>query len=283
MHEEQDMRKMGGIWRTIPYTYAMMWIGSLALAGIPPFAGFFSKDVVIEAAYGAHSGVGMFAFVMGVAAAFMTAFYSWRLLFMTFHGESRAPKKVLDHAHESPWVMLGPLVVLSVGAVLAGWLGYSAFVGDTRMAFWGESIPQGDQDAIYAAHHVPLWVKLIPVVMGVAGIGLAYLLYIARPALPGQIVAAIKPVYRFVLNKWYFDELYAFLFVRPAWALGAGFWKGGDGAIIDGYGPDGVSQLTARLSRTTSRLQTGYLYHYAFVMMVGVVAFVTWYLVTQIG
>jgi NADH-quinone oxidoreductase subunit L len=283
MHEEQDMRKMGGIWRTIPYTYAMMWIGSLALAGLPPFAGFFSKDIVLEAAWAAHSGVGQFAFWMGILAAFMTAFYSWRLLFMTFHGESRAPKKVLDHAHESPWVMLGPLVVLSVGAVLAGWIGYDAFVGDSRLAFWGQSIVQGENDVIYEAHHVPLWVKLLPLLMAVSGIALAYLMYMARPELPGRVVASIKPVWQFVYNKWYFDELYAFLFVRPAGALGNFFWKGGDGAVIDGYGPDGISALTGRLSRRTSRLQTGYLYHYAFVMLAGVVVFVTWYLVTQIG
>ena len=283
MHDEQDMRKMGGIWRTIPYTYAMMWIGSLALAGLPPFAGFFSKDIVLEAAWAADGGVGQFAFWMGILAAFMTAFYSWRLLFMTFHGESRAPKKVLDHAHESPWVMLGPLVVLSVGAVLAGWIGYDAFVGDSRLAFWGQSIVQGENDVIYAAHHVPLWVKLLPLLMAVSGIGLAYLMYMARPELPGRVVASIKPVWQFVYNKWYFDELYAFLFVRPAGALGNFFWKGGDGAVIDGYGPDGISALTSRLSRRTSRLQTGYLYHYAFVMLAGVVVFVTWYLVTQIG
>jgi NADH-quinone oxidoreductase subunit L len=283
MHEEQDMRKMGGIWRTIPYTYAMMWIGSLALAGLPPFAGFFSKDIVLEAAWAAPGAVGQFAFWMGILAAFMTAFYSWRLLFMTFHGESRAPKKVLDHAHESPWVMLGPLVVLSVGAVLAGWIGYDAFVGDSRLAFWGQSVVQGENDVIYAAHHVPLWVKLLPLVMAVSGIGLAYLMYMARPDLPGRVVASIKPVWQFVYNKWYFDELYAFLFVRPAGALGTFFWKGGDGAVIDGYGPDGISALTSRLSRRTSRLQTGYLYHYAFVMLAGVVVFVTWYLVTQIG
>jgi NADH-quinone oxidoreductase subunit L len=274
---------MGGIWRTIPYTYAMMWIGSLALAGLPPFAGFFSKDIVLEAAWAAHSGVGQFAFWMGILAAFMTAFYSWRLLFMTFHGESRAPKKVLDHAHESPWVMLGPLVVLSAGAVLAGWIGYDAFVGDSRLAFWADSIVQSDHDVIHAAHHVPLWVKLLPLLMAVSGIALAYLMYMARPELPGRVVASIKPVWQFVYNKWYFDELYAFLFVKPAGLVGNVLWKGGDGAVIDGFGPDGISGLTGRLSRRTSRLQTGYLYHYAFVMLAGVVVFVTWYLVTQIG
>ena len=285
VHDEQDMRKMGGLWRSIPYTYALMWIGSLALAGIPPFAGFFSKDIIIEAAWAAHSGVGQFAFWMGVLAAFMTAFYSWRLLFMTFHGEFRGPKKVFEHAHESPKVMLIPLVVLAVGAVLAGWLGYGAFVGDLRADFWGQSIfvRDGEHDVIEAAHHVALWVKLLPLVLAAAGIGLAYLLYMAQPDLPRRITAAIRPVYQFVLNKWYFDELYNALFVRNAFFVGNGLWKSGDGAVIDGIGPDGLSALTQRLSRGTSQLQTGYLYHYAFAMLIGVVAFVTWYLFTQLG
>jgi NADH-quinone oxidoreductase subunit L len=285
VHDEQDMRKMGGLWRTIPWTYAMMWIGSLALAGIPPFAGFFSKDMILEAAWGVDTGVGAFAFWLGIAAALMTAFYSWRLLFMTFHGEFRGPKKTLEHAHESPWVMIGPLIVLAVGAVLAGWAGYGAFVGDARLDFWGASIFTLDpeHDAIHAAHHVALWVKLLPIVTAVAGIALAYLMYVQRPDLPRQVTRAIRPVYLFVYNKWYFDELYDAVVVRPARLIGGALWKGGDGAVIDGLGPDGISWVTQRLSRRTSLLQTGYLYHYAFAMLIGVVAFVTWYLFTQVG
>ncbi|RDD62152.1 NADH-quinone oxidoreductase subunit L [Ferruginivarius sediminum] len=284
MSDEQDMRKMGGIWRMIPLTYALMWIGSLALAGIPPFAGFFSKDIILEAAWASHTGHGAFAFWLGVAAAFMTAFYSWRLLFMTFHGKPRASEEVMHHVHESPRVMTVPLIVLATGAVLAGWLAYGAFVGDLRMPFWGESIHVlHDHDSIEAAHHVPLWVKLLPLVLAVAGIALAYVMYMARPDLPGVLARALRPLYLFIYNKWYFDEVYNAVFVRNAWLLGKGLWKSGDVAVIDGFGPDGISATTRNLAVRISRLQTGYVYHYAFVMLIGVVAFVTWYIFTQIG
>jgi len=284
MSDEQDMRKMGGIWRMIPVTYAMMWIGSLALAGIPPFAGFFSKDIIIEAAWAAHTGPGSFAFWLGVAAAFMTAFYSWRLLFMTFHGKPRASKEVMSHVHESPRVMTVPLAVLAVGAVLAGWLGYGAFVGDGREAFWGEALlVLPEHDSVEAAHHVPAWVKLLPLLLAVAGIGLAYVMYMLRPDLPGMLARTLRPLYLFIYNKWYFDEIYNAVFVRSAWALGRGFWRSGDVAIIDGFGPDGISATARDLARRVSRLQTGYVYHYAFAMLIGVVAFVTWYIFTQIG
>ncbi len=284
MSDEQDMRKMGGIWRMIPFTYAVMWIGSLALAGIPPFAGFFSKDIIIEAAWAAHTGPGSFAFWLGVAAAFMTAFYSWRLLFMTFHGKPRASKEVMSHVHESPKVMTVPLAVLAVGAVLAGWLGYGAFVGDWREAFWGEALLVLDaNDSVEAAHHAPAWVKLLPLLLAVAGIGLAYVMYMLRPDLPGMLARALRPLYLFIYNKWYFDEIYNAVFVRTAWVLGRGFWRSGDVAIIDGIGPDGISATARDLARRVSRLQTGYVYHYAFAMLIGVVAFVTWYIFTQIG
>jgi len=284
MSDEQDMRKMGGLWRMIPITYAMMWIGSLALAGIPPFAGFFSKDMILEAAWAAHSGPGAFAFWLGVAAAFMTAFYSWRLLFMTFHGKSRASHEALAHVHESPRVMTVPLMVLAAGAVLAGWLGYGAFVGDGRAAFWGESLlVLPGNDTIEGAHHVALWVKLLPLVVALSGIALAYYLYIVRPDLPGLLARRLRPVYLFLLNKWYFDEIYAGIFVRPAQALGASLWHAGDQNIIDGYGPDGVAARTVALARRAGRLQSGYVYHYAFAMLIGVVVFVSWYILTQIG
>ena len=284
MSDEQDMRKMGGIWRMVPFTYAMMWIGSLALAGIPPFAGFYSKDIVLEAAWASDTGHGVFAFWLGVAAAFMTAFYSWRLLFMTFHGKTRANQAVLHHVHESPRVMTVPLAVLATGAVLSGWLGYEAFVGHGRDAFWGMSLFVAEgQDSVESAHHVALWVKLLPLVVGIAGIALAYILYIARPEFPAQITARIRPLYLFVLNKWYFDEIYQVFLVRPAATLGNTLWRSGDMATIDGYGPDGIATTTRNLARRASRLQSGYLYHYAFAMLIGVVAFVTWYILAQIG
>ena len=284
MSDEQDMRRMGGIWRLIPKTYALMWIGSLALAGIPFFAGFYSKDIILEAAWGAHSGVGQYAFWMGLLAAILTAFYSWRLLFLTFHGRPRADEKVMAHVHESPMVMIAPLVVLAIGAVLAGFIGYEVFVGHDQKAFWGASIViAGHHDPLEAAHHVPLWVKLAPIVVAFAGIALAWYFYIRSPDLPRRTAERFRALYLFFYNKWYFDELYDRIFVRPAFYLGRGLWKTGDGALIDGVGPDGVAAATRALSIRASRLQTGYVYHYAFAMLIGVVALVTWYLYGRIG
>ncbi|HEY7688872.1 MAG TPA: NADH-quinone oxidoreductase subunit L, partial [Dongiaceae bacterium] len=284
MSGEQDMRKMGGLAKLIPYTYALMWIGSLALGGIGipgvfGFAGFYSKDVILESAWGAHSGVGQYAFWLGVIAAALTAFYSWRLLFLTFHGPSRADHHTLEHAHESPWIMLAPLVVLAIGAVFAGFAFQHGFVGEGIEHFWAASIPyEPHHHALEAAHHAPVWVKWLPLVVALAGIGNAYLFYIRMTWLPALTAALFRPLYLFFYNKWYFDELYDWLFVRPAQALGYGFWKSGDGAIIDGVGPDGVAAATLRLARRAGRLQSGYVYHYAFAMLIGVVALLTWYL-----
>jgi NADH-quinone oxidoreductase subunit L len=289
MSDEQDMRKMGGIWRLIPITYAVMWIGSLSLAGVGipgvfGFSGFYSKDVILEAAFGAHSTHGLVAFWLGIAAAFMTAFYSWRLLFLTFHGKPRADKHVMDHVHESPWVMLVPLLLLSVGAVFAGLVGYNWFVGDGRFDFWGDSLlVLAGHDTIEAAHHVPTWVKLLPLVMAVSGIALAWAMYIAKPDLPGLVVSTFRPIHTFIFNKWYFDELYDWAFVRPARAIGRTAWKIGDGAVIDGMGPDGIAATTLSLARRAGRLQSGYVYHYAFAMLIGVVILITWYLIAGQG
>ncbi|BBK32062.1 NADH dehydrogenase subunit L [Stella humosa] len=283
MSDEQDMRRMGGIWRLIPTTYTLMWIGSLALAGLPFFAGFYSKDIILEAAFGAHSGVGQYAFWLGILAALLTAFYSWRLLFLTFHGKPRANEKVMAHVHESPPVMIVPLVVLALGALFSGWLAYEAFVGHDQKAFWGASIfVASHHDPLEAAHHVPGWVKLLPIFVAVAGIALAWIAYIARPDLPRLAAEALRPVHRFFFNKWYFDELYDRIFVRPSFYLGRGLWKTGDGALIDGVGPDGVAAATQAMSIRASRLQTGYVYHYAFAMLIGVVVLVSWYLYVRI-
>ena len=238
MSSEQDMRNMGGIWRMIPLTYALMWIGSLALAGVPLFAGYYSKDIVLESAFAAHTGAGTYAFWLGILAAAMTAFYSWRLLIMTFHGVSRADEKTLAHVHESPRSMTLPLVVLAIGAVFSGYLGYDYFVGSGLEAFWGESIKVlPGHDALAEAHHAPSWVKLLPIVMAVGGIVLAWVFYMAMPDLPGILAARLRPLHLFLLNKWYFDELYDWAFVRPARRLGRGLWKDGDGSLIDGLGP----------------------------------------------
>ncbi|MEX0693292.1 MAG: NADH-quinone oxidoreductase subunit L [Rhodospirillales bacterium] len=282
MSDEQDMRKMGGIWKMIPVTYALMWIGSLALVGIPPFAGFFSKDIVLEAAWAAQTGVGKYAFAMGVTAALLTAFYSWRLLFMTFHGKPRCDDTTLGHVHESPKVMILPLVVLAIGAVAAGYVPYNLFVGEGMAQFWGDAIKVlPEHPALVNAHHVPALVKYAPLIVGAIGIGTAWLFYIKRPDIPGKIAARYQGVYQFLLNKWYFDELYDKIFVRPSFALGRGLWKGGDGALIDGCGPDGISAAVKVLARRASALQTGYLYHYAFAMLIGIAALVSWYMFTK--
>ena len=284
MSDEQDMRKMGGIWKHIKVTYILMWIGSLALAGIPPFAGFYSKDIVLEAAWGAHTGVGQYAFWLGITAAFLTAFYSWRLLIMTFHGTPRADETTMAHVHESPMVMVLPLVVLAAGACLAGVLAYDLMVGHHMAEFWGKSIVVLEHHkAMENAHHVPLWVKLLPLVVGVAGIAMAYVFYMFAPGIPGAIAARFQGIYQFLLNKWYFDELYDKVFVKPSFYLGRNLWKTGDGTLIDGLGPDGVSAAVKHIARRASALQTGYLYHYAFAMLAGIVVLVTWYLLTKAG
>jgi NADH-quinone oxidoreductase subunit L len=279
MSDEQDMRRMGGIWRKIPFTYAVMWIGSLALAGIPFFAGFYSKDIIIEAAWGAHSPHGAYAFWLGIIAAVLTAFYSWRLLFLTFHGTPRADHHTMEHVHESPPVMTIPLAFLAVGAIFSGWLAYDLFVGEHLDQFWRNAILiLPDHASLESAHHAPLWVKVLPIFVAVAGIAAAYVAYMQRPELPGLIAARFRPLYLFLLNKWYFDEIYDFLFVRPARAIGRFLWKGGDEAMIDGLGPNGLSAVTVGLARRAGRLQSGYVYHYAFAMLIGVVLLVTWYL-----
>ena len=284
MSDEQDMRRMGGIWRMIPATYTLMWIGSLALAGVWPFAGFYSKDIILEAAYASHTGVGQYAFWLGILAAFLTAFYSWRLLFMTFHGKPRADERTMAHVHESPKVMIAPLLVLATGAVAAGYLGYELFVGHKTAEFWGNAIFIMDtHKALEHAHLVPLWVKYLPLVVGAGGIGLAYVLYVVKTDIPGRLAAAFQGVYQFLLNKWYFDELYDRLFVRPCFALGRGFWRVIDGWIIDGLGPDGISETIRRAAIRVSGMQTGYVYHYAFAMLIGVVVIITWYLFRHVG
>jgi len=276
---EQDLRKMGGLWKKIPATYALMWIGSLALAGVPFFAGYFSKDIILESAWAAHSGVGQFAYAMGIAAAIMTAFYSWRLIILAFHGAPRMDKHTLDHVHESPAVMLLPLVVLSVGAVFSGWVAYEWFVGEGRMEFWRIALVTASDDVLSHAHHVESWVKLLPTLAGVIGILVAFMAYQWTRGLPEKVAAVAGPIYRLFYNKWYFDQLYNVLFIKPTLRLGQIFWKSGDGAIIDGLGPNGVSAAAWRLGQRLSALQTGYVYHYAFVMVIGLVGFALWFFV----
>ncbi|MEQ9448523.1 MAG: proton-conducting transporter membrane subunit, partial [Rhodospirillaceae bacterium] len=250
---------MGGIWRLIPFTFAVMVIGNLALTGIPPLSGYFSKDMVIEAAHAAHTGVGTYAFTLGIAAALLTSFYSWRLTFLTFFGTPRADKKTMDHVHESPYVMTVPLAGLALGAVFAGMIGYSTFVGEGRQDFWRDAIMVfSSQDSIgeVLENHPAFYIKYLPLFVSLVGLGTAYLMYIRHPELPGKLAAMFPGVYKFLLNKWYFDELYNFILVKNAFRFGRWFWKGGDTHVIDGYGPDGISAATIRAAKRISAVQS---------------------------
>ncbi len=277
MSDEQDMRRMGGIWRQLPITYAVMWIGSLALAGLPIFAGYYSKDLILEAAFASDSAFAGYAFWLGIGAALLTAFYSWRLLFMTFHGKPRAPAEVMAHVHESPRIMTVPLILLAIGATFSGLAGL-AMVEPTG-AFWNGAIfVLPENNSIEAAHEVPFLIKMLPLVMALIGIGIAYLFYIRQPELPARLAGMLPGLYRFLLNKWYVDELYDRLFVEPAKRLGYNLWQTGDLTVIDGLGPDGVAAAALNVARRAMRLQTGYVYHYAFAMLIGVAGLVTWYM-----
>ena len=281
MSDEQDIRRMGGIWKKIPLTYAMMWIGSLALAGVFPFAGFFSKDAVLEAAYASHGAFAHYGFWCGILAAFLTAFYSWRLLILTFHGAPRADQHTMDHVHESPLSMTGPLMLLAAGAVLTGFAFNAQLVGEHWQHFWGAAIHNGpDNHVLHDMHSVATWVKLLPAIVGIAGIALAYAIYMGAPALPARLAAQFGGVYRFLLNKWYFDELYDAIIVRPLLALSRGLWQVGDATIIDGI-PNGVAALTAQGAGRVVKLQTGSIAHYAFAMLIGVVVLVSLYLIIR--
>jgi len=307
MHHEQDMRRMGGLWKYLPITYAVMLIGNIAITGIGipglfGFAGFYSKDTIIESAYaaGQHNSIAYFAFVIGVIVAGLTAFYSWRLAFMTFHGtpkwghgevrhaddhatasqiethdeplEDHADDHGHDHKpHESPWVMIVPLLALSVGAIFAGWRYVNAFVGEGQVEFWRGAIFNAPANHVLsAAEAAPQWVKLAPLVVSVLGLVGAFYVYVMREGMGARIAARRGPLWTFFYNKWFFDELYDATFVRGARFFGDLFWKGGDQKIIDGLGPDGVSALSVIVGKRTGRLQTGYVYHYAFVMLIGV-------------
>jgi NADH-quinone oxidoreductase subunit L len=319
MHHEQDMRNMGGLRKHIPLTAAAMTIGTLALTGFPLFAGYFSKDAIIESAYAAvaHKGfAASYAFVLLVVAACFTSFYSWRLYFMTFEGKPRwgadahASHGHDDHAHaahghaahahaahahddhhghghdhkphESPLVMLIPLAVLSLGAVAAGFAFKEAFIGHNYEHFWKTALFTGkDNHILHEMHEVPGWVIASPFVAMVLGFLVSLYMYVLRPDVPGKLAAANPVLYRFLLNKWYFDEIYDFLFVKPAMWIGKFLWKKGDGFVIDGMGPDGISARVVDVTNRVVRLQTGYLYHYAFAMLMGVAGLVTWYLVAR--
>ena len=313
MHHEQDMRFYGGLRKEIPLTFWAMLIGTLAITGVGiygvfGFAGFYSKDTIIEAAFASGSSVSGFAFAVAVFAALLTSFYSWRLMFLTFwtkprwaasehiqhalHGHHETPDEEHGdsshadlhpsvgtggyHPHESPWTMLVPLALLSLGAVVAGFVYYDPFVGaEEGAAFWGGSLFH-DVEFYHAVHHVPLWVKLSATVVMLIGLATAATFYLWKTDLPERVADHGRVLYNFLLNKWYFDELYHYAFVLPSMWLGRLFWKGGDEKVIDRFGPDGAATLVARGNRLTARLQSGYVYTYALVMLLGLAAATTW-------
>ncbi len=272
LHHEQDLRRMGALRKVLPYTWAMMLIGTLSLTGFPFTAGFVSKDAVIESTYAAHTLVGTYAFVLTLIAAVLTSFYSWRLMFLAFEGKPREPKDVLAHAHEPPLTMTIPLAVLAFGALFLGALFKHLFVGADQAAFWGDSI------VVHEHHHVPLWVVLSPSIAMALGFAAAWYFYITNPLVPFGLAKRFRGAHQFLLNAWYFDTLYDALFVRPAMRLGRFLWKTGDGTVIDGIGPDGVAARVIDIANRAIRLQTGYIYHYAFVMLIGVALLITYFL-----
>jgi len=294
MHHEQDMRKMGGLARAIPFTWAMMLIGNLALTGFGfPLlgigtAGFYSKDGIINATYLAGTGMGNYAFVLTVLAALMTSFYSWRQFLMTFHGKYRGGEGhhghghgvKLEDVHESPLTMLVPLGVLALGALVAGAIFAHLYIGADSTGFWRGAVAVAFGHA--SGQELPLWVEFSPFVVTLLGFAIAYYYYILNPELPAEMAAKKGMLYTFVYNKWYFDELYAFLFVRPAMRIGRFLWKIGDGMIIDGLGPDGIAARVLDTTRGAVRLQSGYVYHYAFAMLIGVVALTTWFVIVGV-
>ncbi len=272
MHHEQDIQKMGGIWKKIPFTYAMMWIGSLALAGFPPFAGFYSKDVILEAAYMSHTPFGKLAFALGITAAFLTAFYSWRLLFLVFHGKTRADKHTFSHAHESPLSMLIPLFILAAGSIFAGIIGYHFLhMVSAEGNFFGQAIflSEENKNVLEEVHHSPMLVKYAPLIVGIIAIYLAYICYLVKTNWPAKLAKSFSAFYKISFNKWYFDEFYEIAFVNPTKKLGNFLWRVFDVKIIDDIGPNGVVALCKKGAERISKMQTGYIYHYALSIILG--------------
>jgi NADH-quinone oxidoreductase subunit L len=313
MHHEQDMRYYGALRKEIPLTFYAMLAGTLAITGVGVlgvfgFAGFYSKDAILEAAFASGSEIGRTAFWFGAFAALLTSFYSWRLMFLTFWGRPRwADSEHIQHAvhghhetpdeehgdsahadvhphegtagyhpHESPWTMLVPLILLSIGAIFAGFVFHAPFLEEAE--FWGASIAWNEH-LMHEMHLVPLWVKLTATFVMLAGLAVAWMAYIRDPSIPEKTAAQLGPVYSFLYNKWYFDELYHFLFVRPAFWLGRQFWKRGDEGLIDRFGPDGAAWVVEKGAVVARRVQSGYLTSYALIMLLGLVAAISWVLV----
>tara|TARA_B110000495_G_scaffold99214_1_gene85786 strand:+ start:3327 stop:5270 length:1944 start_codon:yes stop_codon:yes gene_type:complete len=276
--DEQDIRKMGGLYNYIPFTHMLMIIGTISLMGFPFTAGYYSKDAIIESAYLASSGFSSYAFIIGLLGVLMTSFYSWRLMFLTFNGTTRIEEKDIVNIHESPKVMLIPLIVLAVGALFSGFFFKDYFIGSSSELFWGNSIALHHHEH----QHIPFLIYYAPMMLGFLGLFLAWYMYLKNKSMPSNIVKLNGPLYKFLLNKWYFDELYNFIFVRPAKAIGYFLWKFFDGYIIDGFGPDGIAKSVLSLSKKAKSIQTGYIYHYAFAILIGVSLFITYFIYRNI-
>ena len=275
--DEQDINNMGGVWRKLPYTYVLMIIGTLALTGFPLFSGFYSKDAIIEFAYLSGTTTGYYAAGVGIFTAFLTSIYSWRLMFKTFHGEYNNKEIKIEDTHESPLVMLIPLVLLSIGAIFAGFIFKELFIGNGVIDdFWKQSIFFLEP---LSTDHPPLWFLLLTPVLVTLSIPLAYYLFVKNKNLSVQIASVNKPLYEFLLNKWYFDEIYDALFIRPCKKFGLFLWKFFDIKLIDGFGPDGISGIIKKLSIKANKFQSGYIYQYAFVMLLGFSALLTFLIV----
>jgi NADH-quinone oxidoreductase subunit L len=283
MSDEQDLRNMGGIWRKVPYTYALMWLGSLALAGIPPLAGYYSKDLIIEAAYASDGKFSGFAFYAGIAVAFMTAFYSGRLLFMAFHGKPRCTMEVYSHVHESPPIMLLPLLILIIGTITAGAVGYHIFdIAGADGSFWRGVVATGGEHGILEKmHHIPAWVAKLPLLMALSGLLLSWLIYMRNPKIAKTVAKKFPLIYKFLLNKWFIDELYKAIFIKPCLWLGAILWHKGDENTINRFGPDGIGKLASKSANSLSQFQNGLVNHYAITMIFAMVLLLFW--VSKVG
>ncbi len=275
--DEQDINKMGGVWKKLPYTYTLMIIGTLALTGFPLLSGFYSKDAIIEFAFLSGKTTGYYAAGIGIFTAFLTSIYSWRLIFKTFHGKYNNEEIKIEETHESPLVMLIPLILLSIGAIFAGFTFKELFISyDGINKFWNSSILFLEP---LSTDHPPLWFLLLTPVLVTISIPLAYYLFVKNKELPSQIANVNKPLYEFLLNKWYFDELYENIIIKPSKRFGLFLWKFFDIKVIDGFGPDGISALIKKFSLKANKFQSGYIYQYAFIMLLGFSALLTFLIV----
>jgi len=275
--DEQNINNMGGVWKKLPYTYALMIIGTLALTGFPFLSGFYSKDAIIEFAYLRGNTTGYYAAGIGIFTAFLTSIYSWRLIFKTFHGQYNNKEIDIKETHESPLVMLIPLVILAIGAIFAGFLFKDLFIGHGEESnFWSQSIKFLEP---LSTEHPPTWFLLLTPCLVLLSIPIAYYFFVKNKQLPDQIANNNKPLYNFLINKWYFDELYEVIFIKPCKKIGLFLWKFCDGKLIDGFGPDGISSFIKKCSIKANKFQSGFIYQYAFVMLLGFSALLTFLII----